>query len=132
MHTFNPYMDIYVRTYRPWLLEVNASPSLTANTQSDYEMKAGMLDDVLSILDLEKYLTGNETQVGGFDLVFKGGLVHGPPPNAPFRTYLGTSIFRLIFINTYLLSRSLYTRIHNIYSPNMQAARIIVSSSSAA
>jgi tubulin polyglutamylase TTLL9 len=36
----------------PWLIEVNGSPSMTSNTISDYEMKMGVLDDTLSIVDL--------------------------------------------------------------------------------
>ena len=39
---------------RPWLLEVNAYPSLTASTKDDEALKVNMLDDALSILDLEK------------------------------------------------------------------------------
>jgi len=39
---------------KPWLIEVNASPSFTANTENDYELKTGLLDDVLNILDVEK------------------------------------------------------------------------------
>ncbi len=31
-----------------------ASPSMTANTPSDYEMKIGLLDDTFTCLDLEK------------------------------------------------------------------------------
>jgi hypothetical protein len=31
-----------------WSFEVNASPSLTANTVADYEMKYGLLDDLLT------------------------------------------------------------------------------------
>ena len=33
---------------KPWLIEVNASPSLTADTPQDYELKFGLLDDVYS------------------------------------------------------------------------------------
>lgn len=32
-------------------LQVNASPSLTANTVADYEMKYGLLDDLLTSRD---------------------------------------------------------------------------------
>ncbi len=27
----------------PWLIEVNGSPSMTANTQADYQLKMGLL-----------------------------------------------------------------------------------------
>ncbi len=39
---------------KPWLIEINSNPSLTSNTQADNEMKVKMLDDMLSILDLER------------------------------------------------------------------------------
>jgi hypothetical protein len=36
---------------------VNASPSLTANTQDDWALKVGMLDDVMTLIDFEgKYV----------------------------------------------------------------------------
>ncbi|CAE7494641.1 TTLL9, partial [Symbiodinium necroappetens] len=75
--------------YKPWLLEVNASPSLTANTTADYEMKYGLLDDLLTLLDIEKYLSGNELQVGGFDLLYKDGYRYSPPEGSIFTSYLG-------------------------------------------
>lgn len=39
---------------RPWLIEVNGSPSMTANTPTDNALKIGILDDVFTILDIEK------------------------------------------------------------------------------
>ena len=39
---------------KPWLLEVNGSPSMSANTEVDNELKCGLLDDVFTILDLER------------------------------------------------------------------------------
>jgi tubulin polyglutamylase TTLL9 len=33
---------------------------MTANTPNDYETKLGLLEDVFTILDIEKVLTGNE------------------------------------------------------------------------
>jgi len=39
---------------KPWLLEVNGSPSMSANTEADNELKCGLLDDVFTIVDMEK------------------------------------------------------------------------------
>ena len=36
---------------KPWLIEINGSPSMRANTESDRRMKVGIIDDVLSVLD---------------------------------------------------------------------------------
>ena len=57
---------------RPWLIEINANASLTANTELDAETKIKMLDDLLTIVDLEKIMTGNEDQVGGWDIICRG------------------------------------------------------------
>eukprot|EP00434_Breviolum_minutum_P005916 symbB.v1.2.005217.t1/scaffold266.1/size251003/14 len=90
-HCFEMYgYDILIDVdYKPWLLEVNASPSLTANTMADYEMKYGLLDDLLTLLDFEKYLSGNELQIGGFDLLYKDGYRYSPPEGSMFSSYLG-------------------------------------------
>ncbi len=55
-HCFELYgFDIlFDANLKPWLIEINASPSMTANTPSDYEMKVGLLDDTFTVLDLEK------------------------------------------------------------------------------
>jgi tubulin polyglutamylase TTLL9 len=92
-HCFELYgYDILIDVdYRPWLLEVNASPSLTANTVDDYMMKFGMLDDTLSILDIEHYLSGDELQVGGFDLLYRDGYRYSPPLDSEIQSYLGCS-----------------------------------------
>ena len=41
-----------------WLLEVNASPSLTASNQADYDLKSGLLEDTLHVVDMEGRMTG--------------------------------------------------------------------------
>ena len=48
------YDILFDENIRPWLIEVNASPSLTANTPSDYELKMNMLDDTFTVIDFEK------------------------------------------------------------------------------
>lgn len=96
-HCFELYgYDVMISSdFKPWLIEVNASPSLTANTPLDYDMKFALLDDTMTILDFEKYLVGTETQIGGFDLLYKNGVRIGPPQNASYRSYLGCHNNRL-------------------------------------
>ena len=111
-HCFELYgYDILIDgDLRPWLLEVNASPSLTANTSQDYDLKFAMLDDVLSVLDLERLMPGSHhevkedekdvdpsslvTQVGGFDLLYRQSSRFGPPVSAAFSSFLGTHVER--------------------------------------
>jgi len=73
-HCFEMYgYDILIdQNLQPWLLEVNASPSLTADTKADYALKHDLLDDVLTVIDLEKRLSNKEDQIGGFDLIYRG------------------------------------------------------------
>jgi len=37
---------------KPWLIEINGSPSMTANTPVDRALKNGLLDDTLTIINL--------------------------------------------------------------------------------
>ena len=59
----------------PWLLEVNASPSLSATTQQDYQLKYSLVSDMLSVIQQAKWDMKEEKHVGGFDLVWDGGPV---------------------------------------------------------
>ena len=80
-HCFELYgYDILIDSeLTPWLIEINGNPSLTANTQLDSDNKIKMLDDMLTILDLEKIMTGNEDQVGGFDIICRGSVIKNNP-----------------------------------------------------
>lgn len=40
--------------FKPWLIEVNGSPSMRANTKEDKKLKIGIIDDVLTIIDIEE------------------------------------------------------------------------------
>mmetsp|Transcript_629 Transcript_629/g.680 ORF Transcript_629/g.680 Transcript_629/m.680 type:complete len:128 (+) Transcript_629:878-1261(+) len=89
-HCFELYgFDIlFDSNLKPWLIEINASPSMTANTPNDYEMKVGLLDDVFTTLDLEKIMSGTEEQIGGFDLICRGIPVK-QPSNSTYMSHLG-------------------------------------------
>jgi tubulin polyglutamylase TTLL9 len=59
---------------RPWLIEVNASPSMSSDSQSDVDLKAALLDDTFTCLDAEEVFEGRTPpRVGGFDLVCEDG-----------------------------------------------------------
>ena len=73
---------------KPWLIEINASPSMTANTPTDYDTKVGLLEDTYAVLDIEKILTGSEEQVGGYDLICKGNPVK-PSQSSMYSSHLG-------------------------------------------
>ncbi|CAG5121522.1 unnamed protein product, partial [Candidula unifasciata] len=77
-HCFELYgYDILIDSdLRPWLIEINASPSLTASNKEDYDLKFGLLNDVLNVLDLENRLTGREKRIGLFDLMWDDGPVY--------------------------------------------------------
>ncbi|KAM9829983.1 putative tubulin polyglutamylase TTLL9 isoform 1-T1 [Syngnathus typhle] len=81
---------------KPWLIEVNASPSLTASSQEDFEMKYRLLDDTVTIVDMEARLTGKETRVGGYELMWNDGPV--------FREDVNPEIYESSYLktNTYL------------------------------
>eukprot|EP01147_Barroeca_monosierra_P004048 gene4048-8440_t len=79
-HCFELYgYDILIdEDLKPWLIEVNASPSLTADTPSDYRLKYGMLEDMFNVINIDDRRVGDEIRVGGFDLVWNDGPVHCP------------------------------------------------------
>ena len=90
-HCFEMYgYDVMIDdNLKPWLIEVNSSPSITADTPTDYELKFGLLDDVWTIIDVEGKLGGAvEPVVGGFDLVYNNGPVK-PDKSACYTTRLG-------------------------------------------
>lgn len=89
-HCFELYgYDVLIdANLKPWLIEVNASPSMTANTDQDFKLKVDLLDDTMTIIDMEKVLSGTEEQIGGFDLIYREKPVN-MPNNSVYSTYLG-------------------------------------------
>ena len=53
--------------FKPWLIEVNASPSMTADSTSDKELKTRVFEDVLNALDFEKKFTERDDEHDGDD-----------------------------------------------------------------
>jgi tubulin polyglutamylase TTLL9 len=90
-HSFELYgYDILLDDeFNVWMLEANASPSLTASTPDDYNIKFALIDDALSIIDMEGKMSGNEIQVGGFDMIYNGKPVV-PPPESVMTNKLGS------------------------------------------
>lgn len=90
-HCFELYgYDIIIdKELRPWLIEVNASPSLSAEHATDHALKHKMLQDMLDVIDVENVRSPGETQVGGFRLIWSNGPVDTVTPGG-YSTYLGT------------------------------------------
>lgn len=86
-HCFELYgYDIMIDSnLKPWLIEVNASPSLTADTPTDYKLKFGMLNDMLDIVDMEavKEPGSLPMKVGGFDLIWDNGPIESRDRDRP-------------------------------------------------
>mmetsp|Transcript_32475 Transcript_32475/g.52602 ORF Transcript_32475/g.52602 Transcript_32475/m.52602 type:complete len:444 (+) Transcript_32475:184-1515(+) len=97
-HCFEMYgYDVLIDdNLKPILLEVNASPSLTAETTADFSMKFALLEDLLTVIDMEHRFPNNSTeeQVGGFDLIYKGGPTKPSKPSV-WTSYLGCSFDRV-------------------------------------
>jgi tubulin polyglutamylase TTLL9 len=73
-HCFELYgFDVlFDDSFKPYIIEVNASPSFSANTAADSQLKVDLLTSAFDIVDLENNMNGEESRVGGFDLVYKG------------------------------------------------------------
>ncbi|ORX87362.1 TTL-domain-containing protein [Anaeromyces robustus] len=92
-HCFELYgFDILIdQDFKPWLLEVNASPSLTAETHWDYELKFDVINDMFDVIDLEKNVSDEKKplhKVGGFDLVYYDGPIQHERASS-YKSYLG-------------------------------------------
>lgn len=113
-HCFEMYgYDILIdENLRPWLIEINANASLTANTEIDADNKIKMLDDLLTIVDLEKIMTGNEDQVGGWDIICRGTPIKNSDEYI-YKTRLGSFNNREKQLKQ--LAKQTATRLANLY-----------------
>uniref|UniRef100_A0A383W9P9 Tubulin--tyrosine ligase-like protein 9 n=1 Tax=Tetradesmus obliquus TaxID=3088 RepID=A0A383W9P9_TETOB len=97
-HCFELYgYDVLIDSnLKPWLLEVNASPSLTASDKVDWTLKFGMLNDMLDIVDVEgKREPGKyPSKQGGFDLIWDNGPINQFDKPTSLPTMLGCFNFR--------------------------------------
>ena len=97
---------------KPWLIEVNAAPSLTANTKEDYELKFTMLDTMYDMIDVERKHPGasiprniellflfhnnlsgllESDRYGGFDCIYRAGEIIRHPTST-IQSFLGCAI----------------------------------------
>lgn len=90
-HCFELYgYDVLIDSdLKPWLIEVNASPSLTADTEQDYQLKVNVVQHTLDVVDMDGRRSGKELHVGGFDLIWaNNAAVPHAHPNG-YSSYLG-------------------------------------------
>lgn len=81
-HCFEMYgYDVMLdENLRPWLIEVNASPSMSVDSAGDRALKTALFQDVLNIVDMETGAPSRRGRpeeapprhVGGFDLILDG------------------------------------------------------------
>ena len=79
-HCFEVYgYDVLIdEALKPWLIEVNASPSLSSTTEMDRNLKMGVLNDAFNVVVPQDWAeenskhganTSKETQCGNFTLI---------------------------------------------------------------
>ena len=93
-HCFEMYgYDLLIdEDLKPWLVEVNASPSLSANTREDFLMKTEMLHGMVDVVDMDQVLSGDEEHVSGWDLVYDNGYIEIDPSQCGYTSFLGSAI----------------------------------------
>jgi len=75
-----------------------------------------LLDDTFTIVDMEKVLSGNEVQVGGYDLIYKNGPII-MASNSTLQTLLGCHNNRIN--QSKQLAKSTSMRLAQIYQEKL-------------
>lgn len=95
-HCFECYgYDILIdNNLKPWLLEVNASPSLTSTTPSDRVLKAALISDVINIAlppsgipDVKWNKLPSKEALGKFYILYDEELVQAEAREVENRSY---------------------------------------------
>ncbi|SOV76785.1 tubulin--tyrosine ligase, putative [Plasmodium reichenowi] len=90
-HCFELYgFDILIdNNLKPWLIEVNSSPSFSSNTKDDYTLKFNLLDELMTLINIEKYDIPQIDRIGDFDCIYRNGekITNLDPYN--FHSHLG-------------------------------------------
>ena len=76
---------------RPWLIEINASPSLDGTTEEDYDMKFSFLNEMLDLVQMFQARDADTElplHYGGYDLAWNNGPVL-PKAQTSVLSYIG-------------------------------------------
>ncbi|CRG97919.1 tubulin--tyrosine ligase, putative [Plasmodium gallinaceum] len=93
-HCFELYgFDILIdNNLKPWLIEVNSSPSFSSNTKEDYTLKFNLLDELMTLINIEKYDIPTTDRVGDFDCIYRNGEKVNNVDPFNFYSYLGAHL----------------------------------------
>lgn len=92
-HCFELYgFDILIdNNLKPWLIEVNSSPSFSSNTKDDYTLKFNLLDELMTLINIENYNLPPSNRIGDFDCIYKNGEKINPGESLNLFSYLGAN-----------------------------------------
>ncbi|EAA22312.1 Tubulin-tyrosine ligase family, putative [Plasmodium yoelii yoelii] len=93
-HCFELYgFDILIdNNLKPWLIEVNSSPSFSSNTKEDYDLKFNILDELMTLINIEKYNIPQMDRIGDFDCIYRNGEPINNLNPYNFHSYLGANL----------------------------------------
>lgn len=101
-HCFEMYgYDVMIDSNcKPWLIEINASPSLSSTTKDDKMLKKELINDIFNIVMPNDWLknkhkvgadTCKDTRVGKFVLLYDESAERNYKPNSYLKKHTGAS-----------------------------------------